>query len=54
MTVSGEQKLIPQTDEDIFDIKWIGPRDVTSYLANSFPLIVDVIRAAKQTAFISL
>jgi 8-oxo-dGTP pyrophosphatase MutT (NUDIX family) len=54
MTVSGEQKLIPQTDEDIFDIKWIGPRDVTSYLANSFPLIVDVIRAAKQNAFISL
>jgi hypothetical protein len=54
MIITGEQKLIPQTEEDIFDIKWIGPGDVNSYLPRSFPLISDVIEAAKQKSFISL
>jgi 8-oxo-dGTP pyrophosphatase MutT (NUDIX family) len=54
MTISGEQKLTPQTDEDIFDIKWIGPGEVNSYLPKSFPLISDVIASAKQMGFISL
>jgi 8-oxo-dGTP pyrophosphatase MutT (NUDIX family) len=54
MTMAGEQKLTPQTDEDIFDIKWIAPGDVNSYLLKSFPLISDVIAASKQKGFISL
>jgi 8-oxo-dGTP pyrophosphatase MutT (NUDIX family) len=54
MTITGEQKLIPQTEEDIFDIKWIDQGDVNSYLPKSFPLISDVIEAAKQKGFISL
>jgi len=53
MTITGEQKLTPQTEEDIFDIKWVGPGDVNSYLSKSFPLISDVIEAAKQKNFIS-
>src|SRR5215467_13515656 len=48
MTIKGEQKLIPQTTEDIFDIKWIEPSDVNSYLERSFPMIADIIDAAKQ------
>jgi 8-oxo-dGTP pyrophosphatase MutT (NUDIX family) len=54
MTIRGEQKLIPQTTEDISDIKWIGPGDINSYLPKSFPLISDIVEAAKQKGFISL
>ena len=54
MTIIGSQKLIPQTEEDIFDIKWIGTDEVNSYLPKSFPLISDIIEAAKQKGFISL
>ena len=53
MTVTAEQKLTPQTEEDIFDIKWVGPDEVNSYLPKSFPLISDIIEAAKQRDFIS-
>jgi len=54
MMVTAEQKLIPQTEEDIFDIKWIGPGEVNSYLPKSFPMISDIIEAAKQRDFISV
>jgi 8-oxo-dGTP pyrophosphatase MutT (NUDIX family) len=53
MTITGEQKLTPQTEEDIFDIKWIGTDDVNLYLPKSFPLISDIIEAARQKKFIS-
>lgn len=53
MTITGEQKLTPQTEEDIFDIKWIGPDDISSYLPKSFPLISDIMEAARQKKFIS-
>jgi len=54
MKVSGKQKLIPQTEEDIFDIRWVDPNDIHSYLPKSFPLIGDIITAATQKKFISL
>ena len=53
MTITGEQKLTPQTEEDIFDIKWISADEINSYLPKSFPLISDIIEAAKQKSFIS-
>jgi len=53
MTITGEQKLNPQTEEDIVDIKWVSPHEVNSYLPKSFPLIEDIIGAAKQKGFIS-
>jgi 8-oxo-dGTP pyrophosphatase MutT (NUDIX family) len=53
MTIAGKQKLTPQTDEDIFDIKWISAGDLNSYLPKSFPLISDVIGSAKHKGFIS-
>jgi ADP-ribose pyrophosphatase YjhB (NUDIX family) len=53
MTVAGGQKLTPQTDEDIFDVKWISPGEIKSFLLKSFPLIADIIAAAKQKGFIS-
>jgi len=54
MTVTGEQKLTPQTEEDILDIRWIGSEEVKSYLPKSFPLITDIISSAMQKGFISL
>ena len=53
MTIIGAQKLTPQTEEDIFDIKWVPPNEVNSYLPKSFPLIADIIGLAKQKGFIS-
>jgi ADP-ribose pyrophosphatase YjhB (NUDIX family) len=53
MNVTGEQKLIPQTEEDIFDIRWIEQSSITSYLPKAFPLISDIMESAKQKGFIS-
>ncbi|MFI5185208.1 MAG: NUDIX hydrolase [Chitinophagales bacterium] len=53
MTVSGEQKLIPQVEEDIFDIKWVEQNDINLYLLKSFPLISDIMASARQKGFIS-
>jgi len=53
MTITGAHTLTPQTEEDIFDIKWVNPAEVKSYLSNSFPLIADIMSLAKQKGFIS-
>jgi 8-oxo-dGTP pyrophosphatase MutT (NUDIX family) len=53
MTITGEQKLIPQVEEDISDIQWIGQADINSYLQKTFPLISDVMKAAKEKGFIA-
>ncbi|HEY2720457.1 MAG TPA: NUDIX domain-containing protein, partial [Chitinophagaceae bacterium] len=53
MTVSGLQTLTPQTEEDIFDIRWVEQDDIHSYLPQAFPLIKDIMESAKQTGFIS-
>jgi 8-oxo-dGTP pyrophosphatase MutT (NUDIX family) len=44
MKVSGEQKLIPQTTEDILEIKWVKPDELSPYLKNSYPAIADVLQ----------
>jgi 8-oxo-dGTP pyrophosphatase MutT (NUDIX family) len=43
MKVSGEQKLIPQTEEDIQEIKWVKPSELKKYFKDSFPSVVDVL-----------
>ena len=53
MNVTGEQKLTPQTEEDIFDIQWVDQKDIKSYVPKAFPLILDILEAAKQQQFIS-
>jgi ADP-ribose pyrophosphatase YjhB (NUDIX family) len=53
MYVSGEQQLIPQIEEDVLDIKWIDQKDIRSYVSKGFPLILDIMEAAKQQKFIS-
>ena|SRR5688572_10905177 len=44
MKVSGEQKLVPQTTEDIQEIKWIKPAELEFYMDNCFPSVRDVLK----------
>jgi 8-oxo-dGTP pyrophosphatase MutT (NUDIX family) len=44
MKVSGEQKLVPQTEEDIHEIKWVKPSGLQEYMENSFPSVMDVLK----------
>jgi 8-oxo-dGTP pyrophosphatase MutT (NUDIX family) len=43
MKVNGEQKLVPQTEEDIVEIKWVKPGDLKNYYKNAFPSVIDVL-----------
>jgi len=45
MKVSGEQKLIPQTAEQITKLEWVDKNDLKKYLQNSFPSVNDVLEA---------
>ncbi|OFY98745.1 MAG: hypothetical protein A3K10_01610 [Bacteroidetes bacterium RIFCSPLOWO2_12_FULL_31_6] len=44
MTVNGNQKLVPQTEEDITDIKWIKPNGLKKVLRNTYSSIEEVLR----------
>src|SRR6185503_14729282 len=45
MKVNGEQKLIPQTKEQISKLGWVNKNDLEKYMENSFPSVVDVLKA---------
>jgi 8-oxo-dGTP pyrophosphatase MutT (NUDIX family) len=45
MNVSGEQNLVPQTEEDIHEIKWVKKPDVKNYFGISYPSVVDVLQS---------
>jgi 8-oxo-dGTP pyrophosphatase MutT (NUDIX family) len=44
MKVKNGQLLVPQTEEDIHEIKWVKETELKSYLKNAFPSIVDVLQ----------
>ncbi len=43
MKVSGEQRLIPQTEEDIMELRWAAENELEYYLSNTFPNINEII-----------
>lgn len=43
MKVSGPQKLIPQTDEDILELRWVAENELQYYLSNTYPNITEII-----------
>lgn len=45
MTAPVSAALIPQTTEDIVDIKWVAPKELAAYLPNAFPSVRDVLKA---------
>ena len=45
MTTESEQKLTPQTEEGISDVKWCSEKEVEDNLNNSYPSIIDVFNS---------
>jgi 8-oxo-dGTP pyrophosphatase MutT (NUDIX family) len=45
MRVNGEQKLIPQTTEQITRLEWVSKDGLNEYRKNSFPSVIDVLDA---------
>ncbi len=43
MKVSGRPALIPQTEEDITDIRWVPLQDIPALMENSFDTIREII-----------
>lgn len=46
MKAMGDEKLIPQTEEDITEIIWAKKEDLVKYSATTFPTIVAVLKHA--------
>lgn len=43
MKVSGKQTIIPQTEEDIQELKWVKKKELNNYFNNIFPSVKDVL-----------
>ena len=41
----GNQKLVPQTDEDISELKWLGEGNFKTVIRNTYPGILEVLKA---------
>ena len=46
MTAIGNEKLVPQTEEDITQIIWVKKEEFGKYFENTFPTIIDVLKHA--------
>lgn len=46
MKATGNEKLVPQTEEDITEIIWAKKEDLKKYVSNTFPTIVEVLKHA--------
>jgi len=47
MTVKGSPKLVPQTEEGITTASWVSPAGIKEKIKNTYPLILDVLRAGE-------
>jgi 8-oxo-dGTP pyrophosphatase MutT (NUDIX family) len=45
MTCSSKQKLVPQTEEDIAEIKWVKTKNIQEPLINTYPSIKDILNS---------
>ncbi len=48
MRCSANQKLVPQKEEDITDIKWVKQNDLKKYASNTYHTITEVISGLKK------
>jgi 8-oxo-dGTP pyrophosphatase MutT (NUDIX family) len=46
MIAPGDQIITPQQEEQITEIKWGGEKEIKIFINNTFPSIIDVLRAA--------
>ncbi|MGN6532843.1 MAG: NUDIX hydrolase [Ginsengibacter sp.] len=47
MKATGNEKLIPQTEEDITEIIWVKKEDLEKYFSNTFPTILNILKHAE-------
>jgi 8-oxo-dGTP pyrophosphatase MutT (NUDIX family) len=45
MSCTGKQNLVPQTIENISEIKWVDPKNLKEVLSNTYPSIKDILSA---------
>ena len=43
MKASSHERLIPQTEEEISELRWLAPGNFNIVLANTYPSIVEVL-----------
>ena len=43
MRSTGKQNLLPQTEEDIIELKWVKPGDLKKYFIKTYPSVRDVL-----------
>lgn len=48
MQAKGHERLIPQIEEDIAELKWVAKNDLPDYETRAYPSIVDVLNRAAQ------
>lgn len=48
MKITGEQELIPQTEEDILEIRWVNENELGKYKREAFPSVADVLDSFKK------
>jgi 8-oxo-dGTP pyrophosphatase MutT (NUDIX family) len=48
MKVKGAQILVPQTEEDILEVKWVKPSGLDEYLSHTYPSVADILTAARE------
>lgn len=49
MTANGSQTLLPQTEEDITEIRWVSKQELPLLLSKSYPSIVEIVNKYLQT-----
>ena len=47
MKANSQQTLIPQAEEDITQLKWFRPSEMSTVLGNTYPNISEVLKAGK-------
>lgn len=48
MDFAGTQKPVPQTEEEITEVKWISVGDLQEVTENTFPSIIDVLKESQH------
>lgn len=46
MQASGVQNMVPQTEEDILEIRWVKGETLATCLENSYDTVIDIIKKA--------
>jgi len=46
MSYTGNTSLTPQTEEDITEVKWVSKSELSGYLQDTYPTIIEVFKSA--------